>query len=63
MKQTDPYAPFLLHEHEHIAEINNMARAAEAALAAFGIYLNTDDFNTLHDFISTTVTRIREDGT
>ena len=62
MKQTDLYAPFLLHEAQSIAEINNMSRAVEATLATFGIYLNTDDFNTLHDFISATVTRIREDG-
>ena len=43
-------------------EIDAIAQEVEKILGKHDVYLNTDDFNTLHDFISATVERIRETG-
>lgn len=43
-------------------EINTIAQEVENVLGKHDIYLNTDDFNALHDFISAIMERIRETG-
>lgn len=39
-----------------------LVQAVERTLGYHGVHLTTDDFNTLYDFISTIVERIRENG-
>lgn len=43
-------------------EIEFAIRDVEATLERHDIHLNTDDFNTLYDFIEAIATRIRENG-
>lgn len=52
----------LEEEAKQRIKLNSIVQAVERTLGYHGVYLSTDDFNNLYDFISAIVERIRENG-